>query len=499
MPDFFANDISSRFGPEGWMQDNDRGLALAADGDWGEACEAFAAAADALARSLPSTRGHHEPLALILSNLAQANFRVGRLDEALQHAQRVCALRVAIAGEDAMPVARARMDLAVLLASRGRVDEARTLVQRAIYAVEHHVGEDDARLAIVLENAARIALVAGSPANAEPLLIRLHALLDAHDMSTTRAEQLLARVATARSRQQRHAAAERPVATVALETPETQSAFEGDLESRVYAHASIEAHDEWDDQPLRDAVAVTDVLLRTTPCGVPLIPVSTPIEPPLLIAEETVDLADIPDPFDAFANFSFDLADSAPAAHDPVPVPVAAPFAGPLDAMDLSLATPLSIRAEADPIDLPVVDSGLMLDFTVAHGVIDDMEEAPLLQAPPVSSPFPDALPEMPSVIEPPTVSAEPTTIVSSGSTRGIAPMADMVGTSPPLTALTPSPHSAPVAPLASTEQPTRRTAEERVVMPASAKATSGSGKLIAIIAGALAAAGGAAAYFLLK
>ncbi|WP_434480919.1 tetratricopeptide repeat protein [Gemmatimonas sp.] len=280
MPDFFANDISSRFGPEGWMQDNDRGLALAADGDWGEACEAFAAAADALARSLPSTRGHHEPLALILSNLAQANFRVGRLDEALQHAQRVCALRVAIAGEDAMPVARARMDLAVLLASRGRVDEARTLVQRAIYAVEHHVGEDDARLAIVLENAARIALVAGSPANAEPLLIRLHALLDAHDMSTTRAEQLLARVATARSRQQRHAAAERPVATVALETPETQSAFEGDLESRVYAHASIEAHDEWDDQPLRDAVAVTDVLLRTTPCGVPLIPVSTPIEPP---------------------------------------------------------------------------------------------------------------------------------------------------------------------------------------------------------------------------
>jgi hypothetical protein len=182
-----------------------------------------------------------------------------------------------------------------------------------------------------------------------------------------------------------------------------------------------------------------------------------------------------------------------------VPVPVAAPFAGPLDAMDLSLATPLSIRAEADPIDLPVVDSGLMLDFTVAHGVIDDMEEAPLLQAPPVSSPFPDALPEMPSVIEPPTVSAEPTTIVSSGSTRGIAPMADMVGTSPPLTALTPSPHSAPVAPLASTEQPTRRTAEERVVMPASAKATSGSGKLIAIIAGALAAAGGAAAYFLLK
>ncbi len=497
------------------MQDNDRGLALAADGDWGEACEAFAAAADALARSLPSARGNHEPLALILSNLAQANFRAGRPDEALQHAQRVCALRVAIAGEDAMPVARARMDLAVLLASRGRVDEARSLVQRAIYAVERHVGEDDARLAIVLENAARIALAAGSPANAEPLLIRLHALLGAHDMSTTRAERLLARVATARSHQQLHAAAETvvpaaeapveeiemleaqaaetPVATVAIETPESQPAFEDDLASRVYAHASIEAHEEWDDQPLRDAVAITDVLLRTTPSGVPIIPVSTPIEPPLLITDDTVDLADIPDPFDAFANFSFDLADSASTAFVPEPVPVAAPFEEPLDDLDLPLATPLSIRAEAEPIDLPVVDSGLMLDFTVAHGVVDEMEEAPLLQAPPVSSPIPDALPEMPSVPEPPAVSAEPTTIVSSGSTKGIAPMADMVGTAPPVAAPAPSPQSA------LPEQPTRRTAEERVVMPAGAKEKSGSGKLVAIVAGALAAAGGAAAFFLRK
>ncbi|AMW05201.1 tetratricopeptide repeat protein [Gemmatimonas phototrophica] len=327
MVDFSTDHTTARFGRDTWQHDNDRGLALAADGDWAEATEAFAAAADSLARALPSASGSHEPLALVLSNLAQANFRLGRVEEALQHAQRVCALRVALAGEDAMPVARARMDLAVMLASSGRLDEARLLVQRAITAIEHHVGEEDARLAIVLENAARIALAAGNPANAEPLLLRLHALLDAHELSTERAEVLLARVADVRARQEaaasRHeveqplvtddmsadaavvqvtaaAAEDAQVVTPRSETPAQVSAFDDDTSMRVYAHASIEAHEEWEDQPLRDAVAVTDVLLRTTPSGVPIIPAAPVVEPPSLdqaddLVDEMLDTMDLTD------------------------------------------------------------------------------------------------------------------------------------------------------------------------------------------------------------
>ncbi len=467
------------------MQDNDRGLALAADQDWAEACEAFAAAAGSLARSLPSTEGHHEPLALVLSNLAQASFRAGRVDEALQHAQRVCALRVAIAGEDAMPVGRARMDLAVMLASRGRLDEASTLVQRAMCAMEHHVAADDARLAMVLENAARISLAAGSAANAEPLLIRLHALLDAHEMSTDRAEQLAARVATARSLRfvaeapaveapaveapaVEASAVEAPAIealalTVAHETPEQPSAFEDDLPSRVYAHAAIEAHETWDDHPLRDAVALTDVLLRATPSGVPIVPVTTPIAPPLLIANGTGDVSITPTASDAFASLSFDPTDDAPAALE------SQPSEAPLAAVDLSLAALLPTPTGASPIDTKRPGSGMVLESTVTHGVVGDKDEVPMPQAAPVSSPILEGLPDLPTTVEPPTVPVPQ-----------IRPQEIHDG-----------------APPALADHPVSRAPEEQVVLPPVAEKQSGSGKLIAMLAGALAAAGGAAAYFL--
>ena len=107
---------------------------------------------------------------------------------------------------------------AVMLAAAGRGDEAMALVQRAIAGIEHRVGDEDARLATVLENGARIALAAGHPANAEPLLLRLHALLDAHELSTARADTLLARVAAVRAKQAQEAALTRPV-ELAAEAP----------------------------------------------------------------------------------------------------------------------------------------------------------------------------------------------------------------------------------------------------------------------------------------
>lgn len=570
-----ADSTSDRYAPspasDAWQRDNERGLVLAADGDWGEASEAFAAAADALARVLPSeTRSVHEPLALVLSNLAQAYFRIGRLDDAMQQAQRVCALRVAIAGEDGMPVARARMDLAVMLASAGRLDEAGTLIQRAIAGVEHRVGEEDARLAIVLENAARIALAGGHPANAEPLLLRLHALLDAHELSTVRAEGLLARVAELRARQQVVLPATEVVAAAVPEAvsesvseavseevaapsmPEAAASptpveetpaltpFDDDAMQRVYAHASIDEMEEWDDQPLRDAVAVTDVLLRTTPSGVPIIPPVPVVEPPSLevsadnaqdadLLLDTMDLTDVlPAPSlrepDADALLSLELADeptpqhpSAGAPPSTPALPVTAALVPPADdtAFDLDLAfedlAPLPVQPVTEvplPVSEPVNESvnesananasgappRLVLDFAVEHGMVSDDE--PLLAGPPISTPIPDVLDStppvpgaMPSALPAPAASDSPpvSAPATPAETRIERPRAAA------------EVHTGPVRgdPARDGQRTARRTAEERVVLPAPTP-SKGKGGLIAIVAG-VAAIGAAAAYFLLR
>jgi Tetratricopeptide repeat len=274
-----------------WMDDNTRGLSLAAAAEWDEATEAFAAAADVLARRA-SDENSHDALALILGNLAQACFRAGRTDDALQHAQRACALRAAIAGEDAMPVARARMDLAVMLGASGRLGEAKVLIQRAIAAAERHVGDNDLRLVTMLDNGARIALAAGDPTSAEPLLLRLHALLDVYGMSTQRADRLIDKMDSLRTRTDTVRAPAHRAEVAAAESARAAALSDAEraagAELAVYAHASIaeqdeqdeqdaqDEHDEWgDDRPLRDAVAVTDVLLRTTPPGV------IAVQPPL--------------------------------------------------------------------------------------------------------------------------------------------------------------------------------------------------------------------------
>ncbi len=443
---------------DAWPHDNHRGLRLAEAGDWAEAAEAFTSAADCLARSLPDDRAlagesHLEPLALVLGNLAQACFRLGRLDEALRHAQRACALRVAITGEDGMPVARTRMDIAVMLASGGRLDEAAALIQRAIAGIEHRVGEEDERLAPVLENAARIALASGQPANAEPLLLRLHALLGAHDRPTAGADLLLARVAAVRAQQRgavavtamapervvaaapervvaavpEHvvAAAPAPVpAAVPVETPVSSAYVDSfdDASPRVYAHASITDRADWEDQPLRDAVVVTDHLLRITPTGVPAVPTTARLEPPdLAVNDETVDEAE--------------------AMHDPIDVPDALPAP--------SLREPVTER-------LPSVDPVINAEADGDASMADD--EAALGQPAPISPPEPNA-------------------------EAAMAPV-------PARFAPTPAGGQRPVA----------RPPEAVVVLPEPTESP-GKHRLIAIVAAvvAAAAAGGAAAFVLLR
>ncbi len=248
-----------------WSDDNSRGLLHGEAGEWSQATDAFAAAADAISAEQASGgsmgSGSHDALALVLGNLAGASFRAGRSDDAIRHAQRACALRVALVGEDAVAVARARSDLAVMLCTVGRTAEAYALLERAIAGIEQQAGDDDARLVPVLENAARVAIAMARPDNAEPHLLRLHALLAAHELPTTSADVLLSKVAAAR-----HVGSEEWRAPV--------ESSDAPIAAHV-VRATNEAEDDdgftlvdADDQPLRDTLALSDIPLRTTPRGV---------------------------------------------------------------------------------------------------------------------------------------------------------------------------------------------------------------------------------------
>ena len=244
-----------------WTVENTRGAHHAERADWSAAADAFASAVDIISANESAEFASHEAMALVLGNLASACFRAGRVDDGIRHAQRACALRVALVGEDAITVARARSDLAVMLCSVGRAAEASALIGRAIAGIEQYAGDEDAHLIPVLENAARVAMVMSQPASAEPYLLRMHSLLAAHDLPVHRAETLLARVAQSRT--------DTPLVVDAQ--TDVESSVVTELYDDLDAGIELELHAEADDQPLRDAVAVTDVLLRTTPTGSPLI------------------------------------------------------------------------------------------------------------------------------------------------------------------------------------------------------------------------------------
>lgn len=498
---------------QGWQEDNARGLALAAESEWADAAEAFAGAADALARALPANTTAHEPLAMVLGNLAQAYFKAGRLDDAIQHAQRTCALRVALTGEDGMPVARARMDLAVMLAAGGRLDEAMALVQRAIASIEHRVGDEDARLAIVLENAARIALAAGAPANAEPFLLRLHALLDAHGLSTARAEQLLTRIADVRAHQADDATTAGAQAAPVTDLPVTDAPMT-DAPVRhapvsddfaAFLDSSLLPDEDWEDQPLRDAVVLTDVLLRSTPSGVPVIPD--------LLALDLADDLGAPE----VAASREELATTP--AQTPAPT---APPALDDDLIELDFTS-----------DVPA-GSEMVLGFAVEHGVVELDFDAPPAVPASAAAPVPDALtaplltrpvdypPPAPPVaqsgvdpipVPPPTEPPSPIrrvdiTHAAPVSAPPVAPIADIVSTAPPapLEAALPSRGPSPAPALASRPtgqkpaRPDRSAPASRSGKAAPAK-SGGSSKLPLIIGGGVVAIVGAVAawWFLLR
>jgi tetratricopeptide (TPR) repeat protein len=175
-----------------WQQANDEGLALAAGHRWAEAVAAFS---EAIALA-PAPGDAPDTHALLLSNQAQALYQVGEHDAAIDLARRSLSARLVCCDSDGdAPMARARADLAVYLAANGELEEAESMLRVARMSLEHAYGDEDARLAGILENQARVALMMQQPAVAEPALLRLHALLAEAGADPSRLQPLFALVA----------------------------------------------------------------------------------------------------------------------------------------------------------------------------------------------------------------------------------------------------------------------------------------------------------------
>ncbi|MBC8087611.1 MAG: tetratricopeptide repeat protein [Phycisphaerae bacterium] len=218
-----------------WKERNAAGLSLAARGAWAEATEAFTQAlayVDALTANDGVTLAARDSArAKVLLNLAQSQFHLHAYAEARRFAERSLAIRVGLYGEDSLVVARTRSDLAVILGVMGERDEASSLLDRAVSAVERRPGEQSAQLIPVLSSAVRI-IASGTEADANTELVE-------------------ARIEALAKRQE-------SAATNGVFVPTAVPAHS--FQNTALASGS-------DDQPLRAAIAETANLLRTTPAS----------------------------------------------------------------------------------------------------------------------------------------------------------------------------------------------------------------------------------------
>lgn len=216
---------------EQWISANAEGLAFAAEGNWHSAAQAFLDSLDALERLLNAggiTRAAYDDArARLLLNVGQSYFHVNNWADAQRYAERSCAIRVGLYGEDSLVVARTRGDLAVIVGAAGHHDESISLLERAVSAVERKGGAQSAHLIPLLGNAAKL-LARRAPTLATPYINRLDAV-----QSALRARELNTHIA--------------PSAI-------PEHTFEG-------GPSSVSS----DDHLLRSAIAQTVDLLRTTP------------------------------------------------------------------------------------------------------------------------------------------------------------------------------------------------------------------------------------------
>ena len=159
---------------------------MAHRGQWAEAKTAFEQALEAIGgtggeRTVTSVANDDDRARLLL-NIGQSFFHLGSFEESRRFAERSCAIRVSLYGEDSLVVARTRSDLAVILAASGHTDEAMSLLGRAVLAVERQRGPQSTHLVPLLTNAAR--LLARSDADrAQPYVARLKAMMFAQQLA----------------------------------------------------------------------------------------------------------------------------------------------------------------------------------------------------------------------------------------------------------------------------------------------------------------------------
>lgn len=152
--------------PPSWRDANAAGLRHAREKAWTEAARAFAQAAqtlgtegrDALRSPDPDARSTWgNAFALVLANLAQAEFQRGRLPNAITAAERALDVRLKTGAPSSPAVIRVRSDLAVLLTAARRVDDAARVLDDGLTALSQSA-HDVSSVQTLLEQRGRITL-----------------------------------------------------------------------------------------------------------------------------------------------------------------------------------------------------------------------------------------------------------------------------------------------------------------------------------------------------
>ncbi len=182
-----------------WQSHNFRGLECACEGDWLAAAGMFTLAQQSLAVAVFDDEAERDGANAVLgSNLAAARFHAGDLQGALEEAQASLLLREQLWGYT-LATARVASDCATVCTALGRFDEARSYIAQAMGIAEACCGEDAAELLTFVENAAHLELAAGNYGAAEPLVLRLHGLLDSAGLAVTPAVDLFTRIIESRN------------------------------------------------------------------------------------------------------------------------------------------------------------------------------------------------------------------------------------------------------------------------------------------------------------
>jgi hypothetical protein len=152
--------------PPSWRDANAAGLRHAREKAWTEAARAFAQAAQTLGTEGREALRSPDPdarttwgnaFALVLANLAQAEFQRGRLPNAITAAERALDVRLKTGAPSSPAVIRVRSDLAVLLTAARRVDDAARVLDDGLTALSQSA-HDVSSVQTLLEQRGRITL-----------------------------------------------------------------------------------------------------------------------------------------------------------------------------------------------------------------------------------------------------------------------------------------------------------------------------------------------------